>query len=203
MQRIKYFIGYQNIEIIRDRIAAVLADEFENQFIEFYNTDCEHVDFYVERSTPIDKAEMYIVNVSVDNATYDNKHYGQVDGIFIYNIDVYTNSKSIGDDEGDMLSAFKAQRITGIIRAILEDPIYMTLGYTFPFIEKTMVEGFKPLVIKTAGESDAINTVVNRMQLLVKAVEGVTFPEGLPLHQNNTAITLGLTPNGYKITFNA
>lgn len=202
MSKIKYFIGPQNVEIIRDRIAAILADEFEEQFLNFYNTDCEHVDFYVERHSAIDKSELYIVNVSVDNATFDNEHYGSVDGAYLFNIDTYTNSKSVGDEDGDKLAMFKAQRITGIIRAILANPIYKRLDYTFPMIENTRVEGFKSMNLKNTAETDALSTTISRLQFFVKANQGVTIPPGTPIHENNSTIGLGLTVKGFKIIFN-
>jgi len=201
MSLIKYAIEKRNSEKVRDRIAAVLASEFNSQVVNYYNVDADRVDFYLERSTPIDDSELSVINISIDGIEYDNKNYGNVDARVIYNIDVYCNSKNKGSNAGDKLAAFKSQRLLGICWGILEYPSYKTLDFEPGFIGSTMVKGSKQLVIKSAGNDDALNTIVNRLQFEVKLVEGTPLPAGIPFEQNNTTVTLGETDKGYQIIF--
>lgn len=201
MSLISYKIEKRNSEIVRDRIAAVLALEFNAQVIYYYNTDCDNVTFYVERSTPIDETELTVINVSIDGTEYNNKNYGNVDGNIVYNIDVYCNSKNKGSEPGDKLAAFKSQRIIGIIWGILEYPPYKTLAFDPGIIASTMVKGSKQVVIKSSGNDDALNTNVNRLQFEVRLVEGTPLPEAIPLGSNYTTVLLGESEKGYYIQF--
>lgn len=62
MAQINTIIPVQNFELIRDRIALILATEINNQFVLSGNED---INCYVwlERSTPFDKIENPIINV--------------------------------------------------------------------------------------------------------------------------------------------
>lgn len=194
---IGYEITAQNYELIRNQIGAILAQEFESQASEYYNTDCEGVDFYIERVQPIDHNELAIVNVSVDQGEYGNKHQGSSDGTYTFFVDAFANSKSTASHKGDKLAGYRVQRIIGICRAILDNPIYKTLSFAPGFIMRTMVMSIEMLAMKQDGV-DALNSRVCRLTFQVKANESVELPAGNLLTDHITRIHLGLTDKGFR-----
>ena len=62
MAQIYNIIPVQNFELIRDRIALILATEVNNQFVLSGNEDI-NCDVWLERSTPFDKIENPTINV--------------------------------------------------------------------------------------------------------------------------------------------
>ena len=87
-------------EIIRDRIARILADEIPSQATLKSDPDLALInEIFVERFVPFDHTEVPAVNVSLSNGDYDN--FTQIDqtGTYIFNVDVYANSNTIGSEE--------------------------------------------------------------------------------------------------------
>lgn len=199
---INYSIGQQNFEKILFQVGAIITAELNNQLMQFYNTDCDGIDVYLERSTALDKTEMSIITVGSARGDYSNWHAGYVDGTYQYNIDVWTNSKSIGDEDGDKLSAVRRNRIVGIVRAILEDPIYKTLGFMPGSIGNLRVQSFEIGSVKK-GELDADNTTIGRIVLQLKAEEVSELIVAPDLLSAITSITLGLTGQGFKFVYGA
>jgi hypothetical protein len=197
---IAYEITEQNNELIRDQIGAILTLEFENQAANYYNTDCEGVTFFVERLVPIGAEEQPFVNVSLDQGQYGNKHQGGSDGTYNFWIDVFASSKSIAENRGDKLAGIKAQRLAGICRAILEDPIYKHLSFGAGFIMKTMVTSIEMLVLNPSGQ-DTKSSRVCRMGFMVKATETITLPAGNLLTDHVTQIKLGISDKGLRYVY--
>lgn len=196
---IGYQISQQNYELIRDRIAQVLVSEFEYQAAIYYNPICDEVDgVYVERTTAIDKSETIAVNVSFDAGTYANKHAGSSDGTYMFFIDVFANAKSVPHAMGDVLAAYKVQQVMGIIRAILENPIYKRLSFPAGFIMRTMIMQIETLVIKAEDRQDAVGTRVGRISFEVRANESVPFKSANILDEFITRVKLSTTDKGMK-----
>jgi hypothetical protein len=197
MQLVNYKIEPQNYELILERVGQILTLEFENQFIQFYNSICSDVAVYIEHFDPTNFTEMSIVSLSIDKGTYDNRHAGYVRGTYIYNIDLYTNSKSIGDDRGDKLSAVINHRIAGIIRAILENPIYKTLGFEPGSVGNLRVNSIEWGKIMKSNQ-DARNIYMSRIQLEFQAQETTPLLTGVPLLSMITKIKLENSDNGLQ-----
>src|SRR5688572_23937362 len=124
----------------------------------------------------MDKSESVMVNISLDNGSYRNKHQGSSDGLYTFNIDAFANAKTTPSGGGDKLAALKVQRVIGICRSILENPIYQKLGFAGNFVMRTMVMGIEMLYMK--GDGDSLNHRVCRLTLEVRANEAITLPEG-------------------------
>jgi hypothetical protein len=188
-------------DLIRDRIALVLMNEFNNQAINFYNTACEHVEFWAERIVPVDKSEIKKGDVIMLNSwkgEYNNKDVNYEDGVYKFAIGIVTGSPTIGGIPGDTLAGKRLTKLIGIIRYILSDAIYETLLFPRPFILNTQVTGFN---INRFDEIDALTTAEGQIIFTVRAGEANTDITALKLTGAYTQVKIGITDKGYQYVF--
>ena len=114
MAKINIEIPIANFEIIRDRIALILAEEIDNQAVLTYDADLEAVEVFLERTKAFDKTEVPCINVSLATGNFSNKHQGYQDGVYIFNIDIYTNAQSTDAEDGDVLSTLSNHKLLRI-----------------------------------------------------------------------------------------
>lgn len=179
---------------MRDRIADILYDELDIQSQLNYDTDLD-VEVLIECTNPIDKTEASVIIVSLASGSYANKNQGGVDGTYTYNIDVFTNSKTTESTAGDKNAALKLQRLLGLCRAILEDPVYRTLGFAAPFISRVNCVDIK---IADTGRDDAVNTAMGRLTFNVVLNESSKLLIPNLIEGYDTVVKLGETANGYS-----
>lgn len=191
----------QGFEIVRDRIGEILFDEISSQVAKSYNTDID-AQVYVERSNQIDKTELPLINISLSTGSYDNKNQGNVNGTYTFDIDAYTHAKTTEDESGDVLAAFKLQKILGVCRAILENPVYKTLGYTPGFIIRTGCSDIN-IAIPGAGKLDTLNTLMGRLSFTVVLIESTELIVPALITGYDTSIKMVLTNQGYKYVGNS
>jgi len=126
-----------NIEIIRDQIAAILVIEIANQqvlaFAAAKDPDDWKLRIFSERSNPWEQFlnnqedTSPIVNVWIDNANYDSKASNILERQkteAVYNIDCYgfglsTDVPTGGHKAGDEQAAFEVQKALRLVRNIL------------------------------------------------------------------------------------
>ena len=89
--------------------------------------------------------------------------------------------------DGAVLSIFKAQRLLGLCRYILEDPLYEVLLFPKPFIERSEVVSIK---IGEVDAKDAKNTIGARLILNVTVNEQNSFIAPIQIASNNTNVAL-------------
>lgn len=187
-------------EFCRDRIAEILIDELGNQYVNKGNYFAA-ADVWVERSTAFDKTELPAVNVSVGTGTYANQHQGQSQGEYVFFIDIHTNAKAKpGNESADKVSAIHAQRLTGLVRGILENPIYKTLGFAPGFISRRYMEKFD---VAAMNDNDAMQTsmIRNYFHVSVAEVSKLIVP---PLAAGfDTVVKVNNTNEGYQYTVNS
>jgi hypothetical protein len=193
MSKIKQVILKRTYEYIRDRIFAILMDEFDGQFVLTYDTDLE-VNFFIERGTPIDKTELPAIVVSIAKGSFDNKNQGNIDGSYSFNIDCFTNAKTNITEGGDYIAAKHLQKIMGICISILEDPIYKTLGFTPPFI---MSSSFSEMNFASPNKEDASNTSMGRLTFNIRANEAFKLIEPSLIEGYETTVQIGNSGKGY------
>lgn len=186
-------IPQQNFELVRDRIAAILADEFANQFTLTSNPDFDF-DVWVERIIPFDKEELPAINVSLATGVYANQTVKQTEGTYTYFIDCFTKAKTTEDDDGDVVATTKLHRIMGMCRAILENPGYKTLGFTAPYLSNRRIERID---IADPGKQDAINIRMGRLAFSVRVIETTELIEASLLASSFTTVQLHSTEKGY------
>lgn len=187
MPVITNIITAQSFEIIRDRIAYILFDEFQNQRTLTANQDL-NVIVTTENKAPNDFTELPLITVSISNGDYSNKNQGSSDGVYIYNVDLYTSSKTKSTGEGATLATIKLHKLMGIARYILEDPQYKTLGFAVggsntAFILRSIVQS---IAFKDIDPNDANNVSMGRLTFAVTANESNKLLVPTLLAHNNT-----------------
>lgn len=193
MSKILAAIPSQGFELVRDRIGAILATELAEQ--SDLNSD-QNLDasVWVSRSTPFDTEELPAINVVLSEGDYDSKNQGAAQGSYQYNIEVYSRAKSADGEDGDKKASLRLDRLVGVCRAILENPVYKRLDFDPPFISHTMVTGFQN------GRVDAGDGRYNVMGIIrfnVKLTESTQLLEGLPVGSMYTTVKLYETDKGY------
>lgn len=183
-------------ELIRDRIADILIDEIEQQAILTYEPLFDKAEVVVEDINPEDKADLPSVNVTWASATYDSKDYsGAVRANpYVFHVDVYTNAKSTKTIDGSYSSAKKMQMMLRVIRGILENPIYKTLGYKPPYIQRVFISNIS---LSNAGKNDAMNTMMGRIVFNVVVAENVDLIVPQLIQGYDTTIRIGESNSGY------
>lgn len=198
-------IKSRNFELVRDRMGLILYNEFE--FQDYISTDpfFQRPIIKVERSVAFDMTEMPLINVSLSHGTYENKDVQKTDGSYTFNIDCYTKGK---DEEfngviipGDALAALRLEKMLGIVQAIFDNPVYMTLNFARPSVSRVTVENIN---VRDAEKEkgDAENTAMGRVQVsvLVPEVNDLITPSALESYK--TSVKLGLTDKGYMFNDN-
>lgn len=197
---INYFIPRQNYELILERIGAIIVLELENQVVNFYNSDADQITVYVENTSSFDEADAASISLCLAPGSWDNRHAGYVRGTYTFYVDTFANAKTTAELKGSLTSAVQANRIMGMIRAILEDPIYKTLGYDPGNIGNVKVTNYEIGDIKNI-QMDAANSRVNRIVVEVQAAENDQLLTGVEMMEALTTIKLELTDNGYQYQF--
>lgn len=196
MGLIETAIGPSGFELVRDRIASILLDEIETQFLLSYDTDLEAIGkIWVDRIIPFDKEELPAINVSLAKGDYDNKSRDGIRGAYVYNIDFFANSKKVGDDAGDKLANSKIQKLMRVVRGILENVIYETLQFNKPFIERVYVSSI--LIAQPNPKEDALTSAMSRMLFNVVLTEKTSPVSAIVLGNYITAVKLYETDEGY------
>ncbi len=193
MSKINQIINTQQFEFVRDRIFEILLDEIENQFILTgdYNLS---ISGFIERNSPIDKTELPAIVVSFAKADYNNKNQGNVDGTYLFHIDCYTNAKNSNGIDGDYLAQKNVHQLLGLCRAILEDPIYKTLGFTPPFVIKSAIID---LNIASGNKEDAMNTSMGRLGFSIMVNESSKLISPTIIESYLTSVKIDNTGKGY------
>lgn len=192
--KITQAIVQQKFEFIRDRIFEILVVEFDQQHILTYDDDLD-VGIYLERTMPFDEVEIPAITVGYAEGDYSNKHQGSQDGLYTYHIDHFASAKSTLGIAGDTKSNLKLQKMMGVTRAILEDPIYKTLGVTPPFIMKSYVS--KMGIAASKEPRDATNQSMGRVIFNVVANETSKLIIPTIIEDYKTHIKIDNTGKGY------
>ena len=167
--KIQGSIPPQNIEVIRDKIAAILVLEMANQWV---------LDPTVPKIKSVQKdafvpdnmdTQANFINVSIGTVAYDNETVQKTTANPIYYIDVFAIADTtVSTGPADEYSARITNRIAGMVRSILAYPDYADLdlpglvGYT-SVIKYTLID--------RGVASDALSGVVGRLQFEVNTIE--------------------------------
>ena len=192
-------LSISNLELIRDQIAAILLLELHNQYV-LETIDYDIKDVYIERYSPINEEEGLVINCGILGAQYDVNTPISSIGTINYFVDVYllgTEENNIAD--GFKLAAAKIQQVTGLIRAIIQNPNYIRLAFAPGFINRRNVEK----VDFSADPGKEEGTFFRFSRTTISVVASEFQPENVPISllSNETQVKLSDTDLGFKYEF--
>lgn len=181
MAILNYDIAETNFELIRDRIAAILLDELDNQATRQADPDLTG-GVFAERFSPPDPSEGNVLIVYVDRGNYSHQTEITQRGKFNYFVDIFTQSKQDNANTGFYNASKKCQRLAGLILNIIQAPDYKTLGFTAGIVYHREVQD-----IQFDHPQDNQETNYKRMGRVIITVE----------HHNEIQATDPITASGY------
>lgn len=225
MSYLTEIIGKSNFELVRSKIASILADELANQktlnqtaleteedadTIELLNLNIDSIPDRVweERFKRPQKEEYQVtplVNVLFAQSPLDSQSVSTQIGDNTFMVEFYVGSREPGTDqnnEGDSLASIKLQRIMWICRSILMYPKYnrLDLGNYVGSVSVNNIQVSQP----DYGNDNAANLIYGRFNVTIKISETVEAVTGETLEQSYTESTIKTldTENGYYWTLN-
>jgi hypothetical protein len=193
MAEINIPIAPRSHELIRNRVAEILASELFNQAAITYD-DLFLAKVFVQRSKPVDVDECPVINVSLSTAVIDNHTAIDSDVEFPVFIDVFATADYTDELRGDTLASFEAQRLAGVIQGILLNPVFCRLGFAPPFIMRSKVTAFETGLI---DRNENTNLAYVRTTLTVRASQVETGQDPITNYDLSTQVFLGETEQGY------
>lgn len=198
MSKILSIIPSQAYELIRDRIGAIVYTELQGQFA-LTSEALMDAAVYVVRSNPFADVDLPAVSIGFAGGNYDSANMGCTRANYTYHIDVFTKSKSGVDTQGDVEATKYLHRLLGVCRAILMNPIYKTLDYTPPFIQRVAVSD---IAIAQMDPNDVSSSAMGRLTLNVVVNEDTSLLDADPVGSIYTQVKLALTDKGYRYKLN-
>lgn len=194
---IDHVIPASRLESIPPQIYTVLRNEFDNQVYEFGNLNCFGVNFYSERTVPLDKTESAAIVIKTFKGDYANKSVGSSHGQpYLFVLEIMCNAKSNQSKRGYENSAIRLLKLISLVRYILESPTYLQLGFTANFIEHTEVKGFQ--IYKDDRVEDGADTSSAQLMFEVQCEEISAANSGVLLAESDTTVTIELTEQGFQ-----
>ncbi|MCL2093817.1 MAG: hypothetical protein FWH12_06445 [Treponema sp.] len=138
-----------NVEIVRDQLAAILSLELQNQFELAKNEGKPTADYdikiYVENSRPydtIDDEAVSLVNIVLQEVTtpHGNPRMGAQKSQAIFHLYCTANGNTTGDFRDDQSASFRAWRIMRLVRRILMSEQYTYLGMRKTVTSRTITK---------------------------------------------------------------
>lgn len=194
MSKITGIIPQQGFEIVRDVIGAVLKTELEAQKIRQSLTD--EINVYISRANPFQQSEKLMINVLLDSGNYsDITEKGSHERTNFF-IDIYTSAKETSENDGGYNSTVKCDKYLGMVRFILSDHHYKTLGLPPGLIMGTYVDSFENF--EPSNNQDTAFVKMSRLSFSVRIIEDQTLWDGIEISGIFTDVKLDLTEKGYK-----
>jgi hypothetical protein len=175
-----------NVEKVRDQIAAILSLELQNQLTiaekegVAYSADY-NINIYVENSRPYDAAEdelVSLVNVVLQEVTvpHSNPRMGDQKEQAVIHLYCIANGHTTGDFRDDRSATFRAWKIMRLVRRILMSEPYLYLGMRKIVTSRT----FTKMEAGTPNVQGAQAFTVIRASLEVQFTEGYINGPSVP-----------------------
>jgi hypothetical protein len=167
-----------NVERVRDQIAAILSLELQNQTViaeeegNPYSADYD-IKIYVENARPYDTTGdeiISLVNIVLQEITapHSNPRIGDQKEQAIFHIYCIANGNNIGDFQDDRSATFRAWKIMRLVRRILMSEPYTYLGIRKIVTSRTF----------TKMEAGTPNVQAAQAFTVIRASFEVQFTEG-------------------------
>jgi len=193
MAKITESIPIQNFEICKHQIAFILQEEVDSQ-IDFSGEQIK-IPIFLDRKEPITNAENIVVNLYLTTGEYSEQTRVSSEGLYVFNIDIYTNSQSKNFNSSSVLDT-----VYGWIRYILSHPEYKTLDLERGFIAGTYVRSFVSQEKLLVKDSDSFD--IRSVQFECRIYESQNGVQGNQLISNSTNYKICLSDKGYKVESN-
>lgn len=194
MSVIPVIIPPQSFEVVRDRLGAILADELGFQSVLAGNDPEINATVWAERVVPFGITEMPACNVMLARGELGGHTAIQTDGTYMYYVDVYSRAKTSAAQQGDSTAILRVHRLLGMVRAILENSRYKTLGFNPPFV---MNRHCREMFVADPGQQDAMSTCMGRIVVVVKVPETTELIQPVLIAGYDTQVKLEETDKGY------
>jgi len=191
-------IGSQNFELIRDRIALILADEISTQAAMAPLTPELNATVYTERFVPFSHTNMPCVNVIFSRGNFEAQYTQQNLAVHQYFVDVYASAKTEGTTGGDELASKKLHRLCGIVLQILENPQYRTLAFAPPSIQHTKVVDIS--IQQPQNGQDATSVIMGRVTFDVHIPEKTSLLTAVNIGGWTTSVGMDDSGKGYEFS---
>lgn len=197
-------IPQQMFELIRDRIGAILVEEFASQ-VDKQTDDpdakiiMQKTEVWKERILPFQQDELFMITPIWFGAGYTNQNPTYAEAKNQYFLDCFGRMKSNDNNSGDMEAAIQLQRLVGIVRYIFEHPDYRQLGLDKGIIKNSHVSDIKRTEIKRQDEGGAV--AMYRIILDVNAGEFTQGNTEILIKANETTVTIDEGPKGYQYIY--
>lgn len=189
-------IGQSNFEIVRDQIGAILKVELDKQS-ELFTNPLLTGDVYIDRIIPVDRCEGNVINVKINSMDFDNQNQFSQRNTVVYSIDVHTSAKDV--DSMGSLSESIMNRLVGLIRKIIQSPIYVKLALPAGIVQSRSI--YK--VMYAEPEKDQSTQSVRMSRILLRVEVHEESVSGQPVEAMNylTVMKLEQTEKGYKFIY--
>ncbi len=206
-------ISQSNFETVRDQIGALLKVELDNQALllgtpasagpppveAVPNPDIE-CEVYVERFAKIDRSEGNVVNVMVNQMSFDNQTPITQRNNAVFSIDVYAATEDEETSKICELSKYKLDRLVGIIHKIIQSPFYDRLQLSNGIV---MHRGITQVLFSDKEDNnDSLSTRMARILLNVNIHEECSGITPIDAASYDTVVKLEATNKGYKFIYN-
>ena len=202
MAVIEETFGPRKYELIRDRIAEIVADELASQSTK--NSDPNlNAKVWLERLVPMSQQELPAVNVFAADGKFERFTTESQTGEYTFAVDVFTRGATEGSADsqrGDLISTKKMMRLVGVLQAVLSHWKYCKLGFAENFIDRVEVQNFK--LMEPVKAADNSNVAKGRIVLFVKAEETLDPKTPNLIDGYDTAVKLYETEFGYVYSGN-
>lgn len=208
MAIITELIGSQGFERVANRIGEILKEEISNQ--QGSQGFEENVKVFIERIEPFDKNEDVMISVAFREANYDGYTTRDVQGEYVYFIDLFTSAYAeqtiLGDVQASIVAKNKLFRYSGLIRYILSSSKLLTLGFPPGLIGGKYIKKitFDTDYSNFGNHSNYDGSYIRfaRFIYMVRVQENQMLWDGIPLEGNDTSISYETTNQGIKLVFN-
>lgn len=196
---IKNTIPKQNFEKALFSIGEILFVELTNQQkIQRLTNDLR---VYNSRIVPFSDEEEVMVNVTYAGIVdIQNRGFGASEGENVYYVDVSCSAQETKTVNGGYKAQMQLNKYLGMIRFILDSPLYIYLGLDPGVVSYKGVSKIQIYDVPFKGDSSFIKE--GRLTFIAKVNECNEYEEGVEIEGNDTEVKLDLTDKGYKYKFN-
>lgn len=185
-------------EELRDVLGAFLFTEISNQYTQFNVEVCNVDGVYLERHDPINETELPFVSVNLTDVETLQESIRDSQRKANFEIRCICDGTATSTVKSDRNASFRAQRLSGVVDAILSNPLSIQLGLPTHNIMHTEVTKIENAEIDRRDSGSVFMSVVS---FEVTYGQSEVLPAGVPLMSAFTNVQLAETEQGFQYVF--